>query len=74
MEVVQGTFPISSWFRPIVIGIKLLDNDVYIRKGTPISLIRFPCKSSVQLEQRTPPPELSSQLKQQNTLRLFAKF
>ena len=74
MEVVQGTFPISSWFRPIVIGIKLLDNDVYIRKGTPISLIRFPCKSSVQLEQRTPPPELSSQLKQQNTVRLFAKF
>ena len=74
IEVVQGTFPISSWFRPITIGIKLLDNDIYLPKGTPISLIRFPCKTSVQLEQRDPPEKLMSQLADQNSLRMFTQF
>tara|TARA_B000000609_G_C24100144_1_gene307939 strand:- start:104 stop:763 length:660 start_codon:yes stop_codon:yes gene_type:complete len=74
IEVVQGTFPISSWFRPITIGIKLLDNDIYLPKGTPISLIRFPCKTSVQLEQKDPPEKLMSQLADQNSLRMFTQF
>tara|TARA_B100000965_G_scaffold79742_3_gene63510 strand:- start:1462 stop:2121 length:660 start_codon:yes stop_codon:yes gene_type:complete len=74
IDLIQGTFPITSWFRPIVIGFKLLDNDIYIPRGTPVTHIRFPSKTQVQLEQGTPPPELKSQLAEQNTLRLFAKF
>ena len=74
VELIQGTFPISVWFRPIVIGMKLIDNDIFLPRGTPLSHIRFPCKDVVRLEQRDPPEDLKKQLKEHNTLRLFAKF
>ncbi len=74
VELVSGTFPISVWFRPIVIGMKLIDNDIFLPRGTPLSHIRFPCKDTVRLEQRDPPEYLKKQLNQHNTLRLFSKF
>ena len=77
LELIPATFPISVWFRPMVIGVKVLDNDIYLPKGTPLYYFRLYSKrsdSDFQLQQRDVPEKMIKQLNENNTLRKFTMF
>lgn len=48
LELVPGTFPISSWLRPVNFGFKVLypDQGIFIQKGTPLYYIKFLSKKN----------------------------
>ena len=77
LELIPATFPISVWFRPMVIGVKILDSDIFIPKSTPLYYFRLYSKrsdSNFKLEQRDVPKKLLEQEKQNNILRKFTRF
>ena len=77
LELIPATFPISVWFRPMVIGVKMLDSDIYLPKGTPLYYFRLYSKrsdSDFQLQQRDVPKDVWRQLEQNNKLREFTRF
>ena len=77
LELIPATFPISVWFRPMVIGVKMLDSDIYLPKGTPLYYFRLYSKrsdSDFQLQQRDVPEKMVKQLNENNTLRKFTMF
>ena len=77
LELVPATFPISVWYRPMVVGVKVLDNDIYLPKGTPLYYFRLYSQrsdSNFKLEKRDVPEKLIKQLDETYTLRKFTKF
>lgn len=48
LELIPGTFPISSWLRPINFGFKVINSDhpIFIPKGTPLYYIKLLSKNS----------------------------
>ena len=59
-EIIPGMFPISSWYRPLVVALKLKkDANIKIKRGMPLYTIRFrteyPC--SIILQQSIPSEE-----------------
>ena len=74
-----GTFPISVWFRPLVVGVKLLDFDtnLWIPKGTPLYYIRLCSKKSnseFKIEYQEPPEDRKKEQSRHNLLRKFSAF
>lgn len=77
LELIPATFPISVWFRPMVVGVKVLDNDIYLPKGTPLYYFRLYSKrsdSDFKLQQRDVPEKMVKQLNESDTLRKFTMF
>jgi len=77
LELIPATFPISVWFRPMVVGVKVLDSDIFLPKGTPLYYFRLYSKrsdSDFKLEQRDVPEKMVKQLNENNTLRKFTMF
>jgi len=77
LDLVPATFPISVWYRPLVVGVKVLDNDVFIPKGTPLYYFKLYSKrsdSDFKLEKKDPPKHLVKQLNQNNRFRAFTMF
>jgi hypothetical protein len=78
-ELIPGTFPISEWHRPLVVGLKVLDTDVnlMLKKNTPLYYFRLYSKKSDPdfiIEQKEPPESWHVANKQTNLLRTFAPF
>ena len=78
-ELIPGTFPISDWHRPLVVGLKVLDTDVnlMIKKDTPLYYFRLYSKKSDPdyiIERKAPPEEWYKMNKQTHILREFAPF
>ena len=79
LELIPGTFPISVWSRPMVVGVKVLDDEanIMLRRGLPLYYFRlYSMKSddTYQLEEKDPPEKWHKEHKQQNILREFAPF
>ena len=79
IDLVPGTFPISVWFRPLVVGVKILDFDqnLWLPKGTPLYYIRFCSRrgdSTFSLEKGDPPKDLIKKHHQHTQLRFFTQF
>ncbi len=74
-ELVPGTFPISYWHRPVVVGLKILDTDVNLRlrRGTPLYYLKFR-GGNFMLEQKEIPEDWHKLNKQTSVLRNFAPF
>ena len=74
-EVVPGTFPISYWHRPVVVGLKILDTDVNLRlrRGTPLYYLKLR-GGNFMLEQKEIPEDWHKLNKQTSVLRNFAPF
>ena len=78
-ELIPGTFPISEWHRPLVVGLKVLDTDInlMIKKNTPLYYFRLYSKKSDPdfiIEQKQPPEAWHRSNQQENLLRKFAPF
>ena len=78
-ELIPGTFPISEWHRPLVVGLKVLDTDInlMIKKDTPLYYFRLYSKKSDPdfiIEQKQPPEAWHRSNQQENLLRKFAPF
>ena len=61
----------------MVVGVKVLDNDIYLPKGTPLYYFRLYSQrsdSNFKLEKRDVPEKLIKQLDETYTLRRFTKF
>jgi hypothetical protein len=59
------------------VGVKVLDNDVFIPKGTPLYYFKLYSKrsdSDFKLEKKDPPKHLVKQLNQNNRFRAFTMF
>ena len=77
LDLVPATFPISVWYRPMVVGVKVLDKDIYLPKGTPLYYFRLYSQrsdSNFKLEKRDVPEKLIKQLDEAYTLRKFTNF
>ena len=74
-ELVPGTFPISYWHRPVVVGLKILDTDVNLRlrRGTPLYYLKLR-GGNFMLEQKEIPEDWHKLNKQTSVLRNFAPF
>ena len=78
-ELIPGTFPISDWHRPLVVGLKIIDTDVnlQLKRGTPLyyfKLYSMKSDTDFMLEQKEPPEQWHKLHKQTNLLRQFAPF
>ena len=78
-DLVPGTFPISVWFRPLVVGVKVLDFDtnLWIPKGTPLYYIRLCSKRSnaeFKIEYQEPSADKKREQSRHNLLRRFSTF
>ena len=78
-ELVPGTFPISEWHRPLVVGLKVLDTclKLMIKKDTTLYYFILYSKKSDPyfiIEQKQPPEAWHRSNQQENLLRKFAPF
>ena len=78
MTIVSGTFPISSWLRSLPIGLVIhkLNEDLYIKRGTPLFHARFYDKrgSTFKLKRKPPPLDKVEQIKQDQDLKNWMPF
>ena len=77
LELIPATFPISVWFRPMVVGVKVLDTEIDLPKGTPLYYFRLYSKksdSNFKLEQIEVPEYLNRQVAESKKLRDYTSF
>jgi|TARA_Y100000033_G_C2739689_1_gene107790 hypothetical protein len=78
ITLVPGTFPISSWMRslPIPVTINKLEQDIWIKRGTPLFHVRFYDKrgSTFKLRRKAPTKDRLEQIKQDKTLKSYMRF
>ncbi len=79
LELVPATFPISVWFRPLSVGVKILDVDrqISIPKGLPLYYFRLysqRSKSNFELVHKPPTEEIKQSGIMNMRLKIFAKF
>ena len=77
LVLIPSTFPISVWFRPMVIGVKVLESDIYLPKGTPLYYFRLYSKKSdcnFKLEKKDVPEHLTRQLAESKKLRDYTRY
>jgi len=76
-SVVPGTFPVSSWMRSLPIGIvpHRIDDDIVIKRGTPIFHAKFVRgKDTFKLSRKTPSPDKLERIKQDQQLKHWAPY
>ena len=79
LELIPATFPVSVWFRPLVMGAKIIDKNVnlFLPKGTPLCYVKFYSKRSdanFVLEKKALPTDLKKQNEEHSLMRYYTKF
>jgi len=79
LELVPATFPISVWFRPLSVGVKVLDvnEQIFIPKGLPLYYFRLysqRSRSNFKIEYAPPTKEKVSGALANMRLKIFSKF
>lgn len=79
LELVPATFPVSVWFRPLSVGVKILDvnKQISIPKGTPLYYFRLysqRSRSNFEIMHKPPTEKTKADGIANMRLKIFAKF